>query len=133
MKAPTSPLFLRQSSIARSSPWTRLTPLLTEAPERTESDGEDAIEITKEATLVVDGRKSNGTIRESVEFFTSVPDIDPDDGWSSKLLADGSVKVSYSFWNGEKPETATWRVILKDRDVRYTNLPAKRFSWLAPE
>lgn len=107
-----------------------VAPLLRESPERTESELQRAIQVTQEAVLTVDDRKSASPIFEVVDWFMKAPDIRPREGWLSKALPNGAIIVSYSFWNGAKPAKSEWIVILDTCEVRYRNLHGKQMSWL---
>jgi hypothetical protein len=107
-----------------------VAPLLTGTPARTREDLQRAIEIARDAALVVDGRKSAAPTRGVVDLFMSSPGLRPYQGWSAHALPNGAVVVIFSFWNADQPAVAEWTVILDTKDVRYRNLHAKYMSWI---
>jgi hypothetical protein len=109
-----------------------VAPPLTSAAARTEHHLGEAIRLAQEAVLLVNGRKSASPVREAVQLFMSFPDLREFQGWSAAVRADGSIVVSYSFWNGDRPDTAEWSVVLDSGEVRYRNLNGKYMSW-APD
>ncbi len=109
-----------------------IAPLLVKAPPRTSADLEVAIGVVQRAVLTVDGRKSASPVREVVELFMSSPGLRVLRGWSAEAEANGSIVVTFSFWNGKMAEKAEWAVILETAEVRYKNLNGKYMSW-APD
>jgi hypothetical protein len=92
-------------------------------------DIEKAIAVTRKAVLNVDGRISSAPIGEVVEYFMSPP-LRIFNGWSAKATANGSILVTFSFWNGDTPAESQWIVVLTTSEVRYANVYAKYMSWL---
>ena len=82
--------------------------------------------------LTVDGRKSASPIRDVVDSFMSSPELRMLHGWSAEAEVNGSIIVTFSFWNNKTPDIAAWVVILNTSEVRYRNLHGKYMSW-APE
>lgn len=110
-----------------------IAPPLADAPDRSPSDLERAIEIAKRAVLTVDGRRSACAVEEIVALFMSSPGLRPHEGWSAQAQANGAIVAGYSFWNGDRPAVAEWTVVLDGPEVRYRNLDAKYMSWAPDE
>lgn len=96
-----------------------------------------AIATVRNATLVVDGRRSSETVEAGVTFFLTLPGQNQatfGNGWSAILNSDGSYSVALDFINvvnGTKQhEQAIWQVKLDTREVLYRNQNAKMFSYV---
>ena len=92
-----------------------------------------AIDALKASVLEVEGKanpRSDGPVSEVVDHMMSYPDLREKDGWSAREVLPGVVEVTYSYWNGEKPDAALWHVIPSCGSVRYRNWSAKFLSWL---
>jgi hypothetical protein len=107
-----------------------IAPPLTGAPPPTSADLQTAIEIVKRAVLIVNGRKSASSVCEVVDLFMASPGLRVLQGWSAEAEANGSIVVTFSFWNNKTPEKAAWVVILETSEVRYKNLYGKYMSWV---
>jgi hypothetical protein len=107
-----------------------IAPLLSESPPRTSDDLRTAINIVQQAVLTVDGRTSADPVGAVVDQFMTSPGLSELKGWTAESRANGSVLVSFSFWNDKTPDKAQWIAILETKDVRYANLNGKYMSWL---
>jgi hypothetical protein len=107
-----------------------LPPPPKDYPQLTEEDVSLGTEIVKNAILEVEGRKSAEPVANVVDYFMTTPGLRPRDGWTAKILPNGSISVTFSFWNGRDPAVAEWNVVLQSREVRYMNIHAKYMSWM---
>lgn len=93
-----------------------------------ERDGDAAIARVKQTPARIDPDEQPETIEAKVRWFMGAPGLREGEGWSAAILPNSSFAVSYSFWDGDHPATATWNVVLDSGDVRYLTLHAKYFS-----
>jgi hypothetical protein len=93
-----------------------------------------AVELVKNATLVVDGSRSSMTVADGFSFYTKDPEIRVGSGWSAHQSEGNTFLVSLSFIDGKVGEDhAVWSVDLSSRKVKYVNKAAKAFSWIPAE
>ncbi|WP_299977711.1 hypothetical protein [Desulfobacula sp.] len=92
-------------------------------------DLEKAINLVKTSLLEIDGKISSEPVGEVVSQFISASGISTRDGWSAKIMGNGSVQVTFLFWDGDSQETAEWNVVIQSGEVHYFNLSAKYMSY----
>ena len=110
-----------------------VAPPVEELDPLTDSELLAAVEALKASVLEVQGKtnpQSDGPVSEVVDHMMSYPDLREKDGWSAREVLPGVVEVTYSFWNGEKPDAGLWHIIPTTGSVRYRNGSAKFLSWL---
>lgn len=106
-----------------------IAPPTKDAPERSKSDVERAIALTKQAILTINNRLSADPVQNVIAMFMTSPGLREHEGWSAESLPNGALVVGYSFWNGNDPAVAQWIVVLGTDEVRYWNLHGKYLSW----
>lgn len=106
-----------------------VAPPLSGSAERSGAECKVAIDVVKNAVLVVDGRISAEPVGKVVELYMSSPGLRPLNGWNARALPNGAFHVIYSYWNGDQPAAADWLTIPETNEVRYHNLYGKYMSW----
>ena len=105
-----------------------IIPMLFGTAGRSTSDLECAIKLVQDSMLVVNEVESQMSISDIVNFYMQFSNTSEKDGWIAEASVNGSVKVVYSFWNGEISANAEWIVILDNSTVHYTNWYGKYMS-----
>jgi hypothetical protein len=95
----------------------------------------EAIDLVKRSILNVQGYgRSYATVRETVDYYMSVPGMRHGRGWSAQEDNAETFVVTFDFIDTSAgPSQAVWSADLATRKVKYVNKLGKTFSWLPKE
>lgn len=92
-----------------------------------------AVNLVKDAVLVVDGSRSSATVGSTVEMFMRAPGLRPGLGWRAELDTGKKYSVIFAYVDGSHgPAEAIWSADVATRKVAYVNKTAKYMSWTSP-